>query len=149
MSKTLHHYEDDFEFTMAVHDAWKNVLGITGDRSTLIFSDEAMAVRGAAKLGTTNPLDVLGYKPFVDDAAAFTDIQLEIPRDEFFGGPTSRTFQKRLPIDTTLFMILKAVDEGFQTTGDYHHTLLEGFQAEKARDPFGGNLLVIRPILGS
>lgn len=149
MGKTLHHYDDDFEFMMAVHEAWTKVLAVTGDRSTLVYSDEALALKAAAQMGTTNPLDVLGYRPFEYRSMEFASVYLEMEKDEFFGGETSRTYQKQLPIDSTLFTILKAVDEGLGVTGNYHHTLLEGFQVKKAEHAFDGDILVITPVLGS
>ena len=125
--------------------AYTGVKCITGENSRLIFADPTTAQRAEAELGS-NPLDWLGFKPFEN---ADEPVYVEMPRDEFFGGEESRTFWMGFPKDVNLYTLLAAIDEGFEVTGDLHHTFFEGFELDTANHPLLGSILVITPILGS
>ena len=125
--------------------AYRGVKCITGEDSKLIFSDPTTAQLAEREMGR-NPLDWLGYTPFAGEKLP---LYLKMERDSFFGGEESRTFHKSLPADCNLYMLLAAVDEGIEVTGDYHHTFFEGWDICEAVHPFEGAILILSPILGS
>ena len=138
-----------FDRTEALDKAFHGVLGVTGDTSVLVFADNGITLEADAQCGR-NPLDQLGCIPFEDYKADVAGLVLEMDRDEFFGGPESRTYQVRLPVDTNLFTLLKTVSEGFEVTLNQHHIFLEGFELREVEGPFDTKpLLKLTPILGS
>jgi hypothetical protein len=117
--------------------AYRGVKCITGEDSKLIFADAGLAEKAKAVMGG-NPLDWLGFAPYKDE------VVIEMKNDPFFG--EGKTYTRFLPSNTNLFMLLKSVDEGIETTGDYHHTFFEGFEITgETRMGF----MVLRPIMGS
>ena len=136
-----------YQKTDELDTAFRGVLGVTGDTTTLVFADQDITMNAIGTHGL-NPLDQLGHKPFADQDVE--GLLLEMPRNEFFGGEESRTFQTELRKDVNLFMLLKTVSEGFEVTLDQHHIFLEGFETEEVQHPFKDQpTLKITPILGS